>query len=47
MQEDPDPKLFATEVSNCAGGNAYLDVWSAKVINLAAMDGWMDGWMDG
>ncbi|KIV93190.1 hypothetical protein PV10_04427 [Exophiala mesophila] len=28
--ESPDPALFATEIRNCAGGYASLDLWSAK-----------------
>ncbi|KAI5307334.1 hypothetical protein KEM56_007268 [Ascosphaera pollenicola] len=28
--DDPDPKLFATEVRNCAGGSVLLETWSAK-----------------
>ncbi len=30
-QDDPDPQLFAREVSNCAGHSISLDIWSAKV----------------
>ncbi|KAI1779796.1 GRASP55/65 PDZ-like domain-containing protein [Hypoxylon cercidicola] len=28
--EDPDPRLFAQEVRNCAGGSVALGLWSAK-----------------
>lgn len=28
--DEPDPRLFATEVSNCAGSSLSLAIWSAK-----------------
>ncbi|KAL1880808.1 hypothetical protein VTK73DRAFT_4978 [Phialemonium thermophilum] len=30
MIDDPDPRLFAQEVRNCAGGSVTLGLWSAK-----------------
>lgn len=31
MLDNPDPRLFAQEVRNCAGGTVTLGLWSAKV----------------
>jgi hypothetical protein len=30
LQDNPDPRLFAQEVRNCAGGTVALGLWSAK-----------------
>ncbi len=30
-QDNPDARLFAQEVRNCAGGTVALGIWSAKV----------------
>ncbi|GAP83542.1 putative Golgi reassembly stacking protein [Rosellinia necatrix] len=30
MIDNPDPRLFAQEVRNCAGGSVALGIWSAK-----------------
>ncbi|KAI0594291.1 GRASP55/65 family protein [Biscogniauxia sp. FL1348] len=30
MIDDPDPRLFAQEIRNCAGGTVALGLWSAK-----------------
>lgn len=30
VQDDSDPRLFAQEVRNCAGGSVMLGLWSAK-----------------
>lgn len=31
MIDNPDPRLFAQEVRNCAGGTVTFGLWSAKV----------------
>ena len=31
QQDNPDSRLFAQEVRNCAGGSVSLGIWSAKV----------------
>lgn len=36
LQDEPDPRLFATEVSNCAGSSLSLAIWSAKVQTTSA-----------
>lgn len=35
FQDDSDPRLFAQEIKNCAGGAVMLGLWSAKVHSLS------------
>ncbi|KAI1120911.1 GRASP55/65 PDZ-like domain-containing protein [Nemania abortiva] len=37
MIDNPDPRLFAQEVRNCAGGTVALGIWSAKGQRIKAM----------